>query len=134
MILRERQFTICLSWSCFLNMRDSVHYLDRANVIVLKTNRTYFVTPSVNSTCFLQFGQNMLSKSELLSLSGHYQEESLGMTSTFLPFPNQIIFMALPAKICVFTKIYSWPLSLKNLAFAKNFYCISAWFLPVPGR
>ena len=50
-------------------MRDSVHYLDRANVIVLKTNRTYFVTPSVNSTCFLQFGQNMLSKSELLSLS-----------------------------------------------------------------
>ena len=47
-----------------------MHYLDRANVIVLKTNRTYFVTPSVNSTCFLQFGQNMLSKSELLSLSG----------------------------------------------------------------
>ena len=46
-----------------------MHYLDRANVIVLKTNRTYFVTPSVNSTCFLQFGQNMLSKSELLSLS-----------------------------------------------------------------
>ena len=48
-----------------------MHYLDRANVIVLKTNRTYFVTPSVNSTCFLQFGQNMLSKSELLSLSAH---------------------------------------------------------------
>ena len=48
-----------------------MHYLDRANVIVLKTNRTYFVTPSVNSTCFLQFGQNMLSKSELLSLSGY---------------------------------------------------------------
>ena len=48
----------------------SVHYLDRAIVIVLKTKRTYFVTPSVNSTCFLQFGQNMLSKSELLSLSG----------------------------------------------------------------
>ena len=46
-----------------------MHYLDRANVIVLKTNRTYFVTPSVNSTCFRQFGQNMLSKSELLSLS-----------------------------------------------------------------
>ena len=66
---RERQFTICLSSSCFLNMRDSVHYLDRAIVIVLKTKRTYFVTPSVNSTSFLQFGQNMLSKSELLSLS-----------------------------------------------------------------
>ena len=47
-----------------------MHYLDRAIVIVLKTKRTYFVTPSVNSTPFLQFGQNMLSKSELLSLSG----------------------------------------------------------------
>ena len=46
-----------------------MHYLDRAIVIVLKTKRTYFVTPSVNSTSFLQFGQNMLSKSELLSLS-----------------------------------------------------------------
>ena len=48
-----------------------MHYLVRAIVIVLKTKRTYFVTPSVNSTSYLQFGQNMLSKSELLSLSDH---------------------------------------------------------------
>ena len=47
-----------------------MHYLDRANVIVLKTNRTYFVTPSVNSTCFLQFGQVKVSLS--LSAIEHY--------------------------------------------------------------
>ena len=51
----------------FLNLRDSMHYLDKAIVIVLKTKRTHFVTPSVNSTSFVRFGQNMLSKSELLS-------------------------------------------------------------------
>ena len=51
------------------NLRDSMHYLDKAIVIVLKTKRRNFVTPEVNSTPFLQFGENMLSKSGLLSLS-----------------------------------------------------------------
>ena len=56
-----------------------MQYLDRAIVIVLETKRRYFVTPSVNSTCFLQFGQNMLSKSELLSLS---EDMPFGYTSS----------------------------------------------------
>ena len=37
----------------------------------------------------------------------HCQEKSLGMTSTIVPFPYQMFFMALPAKIPIDTKTNS---------------------------